>query len=773
MRLSTTTLARGAARRPWLTVSLWVVALLAAGAIIALVLPGSLTAQYSFFGKPDSKVGQQLLAQRMGMPQKANEVVLVRSPSATVTDPAFRAEVLGLQKKIAALGPSVVDGVGSYYAGGGKTLASADGHTTILPIVMAGNLVQAEKNIDKVHAIVHAADGRGGFTTLVTGTASIQSDFSHTAAHDLQRGESIGVPIALIVLLIVFGAVVAAALPIFLALMAITVAVALTALLGHTFDVSVFAINMISMMGLATGIDYSLFIVSRYREERARGLSDVDAITVTGGTASRAVLFSGLTVVLALLGLVLVPNNVFVSLATGAIVVVSMSVLAALTLLPAVLRLLGRRVDSLRLPYLGRRLVGGRADARDSWIARVAQRAMRRPALALSLGVVILLLAASPIFAMKTGVSGVSTFPNSFQSKQAFAVLNSQFPASQVNPVLVVVDGQASSAAVQRGIAALKGEITKDPSFGPAQVQTARNGSLTLLSVPVKGDAAGSTAIAGVRDLRTSLIPTAFQGSGARVYVTGQTAGNVDYIDVVNHYTPWVFALVLSLSFVLLLVAFRSVVIPAKAILMNLLGVAAAYGLMSLVFIKGAGAGILGFHQVPVIEQWVPLFLFAVLFGLSMDYQVFLLSRIKEAWDRTGDNTLAVTEGVRSTAGIITGAALIMVAVFAGFAAGQLVMFQEMGFGLGVAVLLDATLIRSVMVPAAMKLLGRWNWYLPSWLQWLPHLSIEGVPTVAGPAAGTSTPDGTGDPDGAERSRPVGRARADGPTCTPAGECAT
>jgi RND superfamily putative drug exporter len=745
MRFSTTTLARGSATRPWLTVGIWILALLGAGAIIALVLPGSLTAQYSFLGRPDSKTGQELLAQKLNLPQKANEVVIVRSQTATVSDPAFRAAVVALQAKLTALGPTVVDSVASYAQGGGKALTSADGHSAILPIVMAGDLAQAEKNIDKVHAVVHAADGQSGFDALVTGTASIQSDFSQTAAHDLQRGEGIGVPIALIILLVVFGALVAASLPILLGIIAITMAVALTALVGQTFDVSVFAINMISMMGLATGIDYSLFIVSRFREERALGRDKIDAITVTGGTASRAVLFSGLTVVLALAGLLIVPTSIFVSLAVGAILVVGMSVVAALTLLPAVLSLLGDRVNSLKVPYLGRRLLAAKADGRTSAWARLAQRAMRRPALALSIGVGVLLLAAAPAVFMKTGVSGVSSFPAGFESKAAFGVLDRQFSAGRVSPVLIVVDGALTSPAVQSGIARLKSELSTDKAFGPVQTQAAASGTLALLSVPVNGDSVGTLALDKVSQLRTTYIPQAFDGSGARVYVTGQTAGNVDYINIVNRYFPWVVALVLSLSFILLMVAFRSIVIPAKAIVMNLLSVGAAYGLITLVSLKGVGASLLGFQKVDVVEQWVPLFLFAVLFGLSMDYQVFLLSRIKEAWDRTGDNTRAVTEGVGATAGIITGAALIMVAVFSGFAAGDLVMFQQMGFGLAVAVLLDATLIRTIMVPAAMKLLGRWNWYLPSWLQWLPHLSIEGAPQVematgpeGGPAFGTA-----------------------------------
>ena len=751
MRLSTTTLARGSARRPWLTVGIWVLALLAAGGIIAFVLPGSLTAQYSFLGQPDSKTGQELLAQKLDMPQKANEVVIVRSQTATVNDLAFRAAVVALQAKLTALGPGVVDSVASYYRGGGKALVAADGHATILPIVMAGDLAQAEKNIDKVHEVVRAADGTGGFDALITGTASIQSDFSQTAAHDLQRGEGIGVPIALIILLIVFGAVVAAGLPIVLSLIAITMAVAFTALVGQTFDVSVFAINMISMMGLATGIDYSLFIISRYREERALGRAKIDAITVTGGTASRAVLFSGLTVVLALFGLLIVPTSIFGSLAIGAILVVGMSVVAALTLLPAVLSLLGDRVNSLKVPYLGKRLLSAKSDGRTSAWARLAQRAMRRPALALSIGVGVLLLAAAPAVFMKTGVSGVSSFPDGFESKAAFGVLDRQFSAGGVSPVLIVVDGPVTSSAVRSGIARLKSALSTDKAFGPVQTQAAASGTLALLSVPVNGDSVGTLALDKVRQLRGTLIPQAFDGSGARVYVTGQTAGNVDYIDIVSRYFPWVVALVLSLSFLLLMVAFRSIVIPAKAIVMNLLSVGAAYGLITLVSLKGVGAGLLGFQKVDVVEQWVPLFLFAVLFGLSMDYQVFLLSRIKEAWDRTGDNTKAVTEGVGATAGIITGAALIMVAVFAGFAAGDLVMFQQMGFGLAIAVLLDATLIRTIMVPAAMKLLGAWNWYLPSWLQWLPHLSIEGTPQVgAAPAPGRD-----GGPAGPPSSAPA------------------
>jgi RND superfamily putative drug exporter len=364
----------------------------------------------------------------------------------------------------------------------------------------------------------------------------------------------------------------------------------------------------------------------------------------------------------------------------------------------------------------------------------------------------VLLLCAYPALGMKTGVSGVNTLPNSFQSKQAFAVLEKQFSAGQVSPVQIVVAGRVDTPAVQSAGARLKSELSRDPAFGPVQYTAAKAGDLALLSVPVNGDATGKLALAKVSQLRATYVPQAFGASGVRVYVTGQTAGNLDYINAVNSHFAWVIALVLGLSFILLLVAFRSIVIPIKAIVMNLLSVGAAYGLITLVSLKGVGATLFGFEHVSAVEQWVPLFLFSILFGLSMDYQVFLLSRIKETWDQTGDNSLAVTTGVNATAGIITGAALIMVAVFSGFAAGSLVMFQQMGFGLAVAVLLDATLIRTILVPAAMKLLGKWNWYLPSWLEWLPHLSIEGAPA---PFMPSPTPDEPADQGDERGLRPV------------------
>jgi RND superfamily putative drug exporter len=737
--ISPQSVARYCALHPWRTIGLWALLVVLAFGLIGVLLPRALTAQYTFFNNPPSQVGANLLASRMGMPQKADEVVVVSSQSQTAASPAFRAEVLRIQSRIAALGPSVTDSVVSAFRGGrAVAMISANGHSAIIPVVMAGDVALADKNIAKVLSVVHAADGAGGYRALITGTASINSDFSHQATADLHKGEGIGLPIALIILLVVFGTVVAASLPVFLALIAITLAIALTAILGHLFSVSTFAVNMITLIGLAVGIDYSLFIVSRFREELAHGRSTIDAVAVAGGTAARAVFFSGMTVVLALCALLVVPTNIFVSLGAGAILVVAMAVCAALTLLPAVLGLLGPRVNRLRLPYLGRRLMDARAAGKPSFMARAARGAMRRPANSLAIGAGVLLLAASPLFGMKTGVSGVNTLPNSFQSKQAFEVLSSQFSAGLASPTQIVIDGPAAAPQVQAAVARLRASLAADGSFGAVQTQTDKAGNLTLLSVPIAGSSTSALAIAKVRELRDNYIPRAFAGSSAKVYVSGATAFNVDYINTVNAYFPWVITMVLALSFILLLVAFRSVVVPATAIAMNLLSVGAAYGLLTLVFQHGVGASIFGFQRVAAIEQWVPLFLFSVLFGLSMDYQVFLLSRVKEEYDRTGDNEGAISKGIGVTAGIITGAALIMVAVFAGFASGKLVMFEQMGFGLGVAILLDATLVRMVLVPSAMSLFGRRNWYLPSWLAWLPRLTIESTPLPAAADAGAA-----------------------------------
>ena len=579
---------------------------------------------------------------------------------------------------------------------------------------------------------VSAADADTAFDVDITGGNTLDHDFNQLAETDLTNGElKFGLPAALIVLVLVFGALVAAFIPMTIAVVSIIVTIAISSVVGQYTPVSFFIVNMITAMGLALGIDYSLFVLSRYREERRAGLERVDAIVATGNTSSKAVLFSGSSFVVALLGLLLVPDTILRSLSLGAIIVGVVTMSAALTLLPAVLSLLGDRVDSLRLPIVGR----DQPTISPFWV-RAVSAVLRRPAAALTIGVFLLLAAAAPVIGLQAGTSGVESLPNDTFAKSGVLALERSFPGVTTNdPAQIVISGDIDSNEVATAINALEASVSDDPDFGPVEVQVANDHKTALLSVPLVGDPDNSQARRGLDRLRGGLIPAAFDGTSTTVLVGGATAENVDYSDVISHWLPIVLAFVLGLSFLLLLLVFRSLVLSATAVILNLLSVGAAYGLLVLVFQHGIGADLLGFQQVERVEAWVPVFLFSVLFALSMDYHVFLLSRIRERYAQSGDTNQAVVQGVAATGRLITGAALIIVVVFTGFAAGQLVMFQQMGFGVGAALLLDATLIRMVLVPAAMALLGSWNWYLPTWLEWLPQLHVEGGGSAADEAA--------------------------------------
>jgi RND superfamily putative drug exporter len=429
-----------------------------------------------------------------------------------------------------------------------------------------------------------------------------------------------------------------------------------------------------------------------------------------------------MTVVIALLGLLYMPDTVMRSLGIGAILAVVAAVAAALTLLPAVLRLLGDRVNRLRVPFVGGAVYhegGGRF-----WHA-VSAKVTARPVVSILLAGGMLLAAAAPLLTLETGQNGIDSLPDDSPSKHAFTLLNEEFDTGAIS-TWIVVDGEPGDPQVAAAAETLQATLTADPAYGEVTVTPSPDGEILLVEAVTKLDPSTQEARAAVMDLRDAAIPAAFAGVAAEVSVTGDAAWTVDYVGVLNSRTPVIFVFVLGLSFLLLMAVFRSIVVPLKAIVMNLLSVGAAYGLLVLVFQHGVGASLFGFRPSDVIEAWIPLFLFAVLFGLSMDYHIFLLSRIKERYDVTGDNDESVAFGLGSTGAIITGAALIMVAVFGGFAMGDLAMFQQMGFGLAAAVILDATIVRSVLVPATMKLLGARNWYLPRWLEWMPEIHIEG-----------------------------------------------
>jgi uncharacterized membrane protein YdfJ with MMPL/SSD domain len=725
-------LARACSRHPWRTIGAWIGAVLLAVAALALVF-GDLTTNGHPTNNPESQRADEMIGRAFPPdPSRATtDLVVVSSARYTVDSPQFRAFVLRLAAAGRATGS--VDNARIYYDTHDRTQVSPNRHALLIPIVIPDT-----DQAGPVEDVVKRGDSSPGFDVGVTGNQTNDYDFNQLSQEDLKSGElKFGVPAALIILILVFGAIVAGLVPLLMAIISIIVALGLVALLSQPFNLSVFIINMLTGMGLALGIDYSLFVVSRYREERGGGGAKLAAIAGAGATASRAVLVSGTAFVVAMFGMMIVPNNVMRSLALGAILVGIVSVVAALTLMPALLGLLGDRINSLRIPIAGGASLE-QANPEGRFWSAIVSRVLARPVVSLVLAVSLLLALAVPVLGLNVGSNGVSTLPDRFPSKRGFALLQRDFPRATTDPVRVVAD-HASNPKVSVALQRVRSQLAASGEFvGRGEVATSPDGQTKLLQIAVRGDPEAPAAISAVRRLRSDIVPTAFSGTDATVLVGGDTAETADYLDSVSNPAPYVFLLVLGLTFVLLTVVFRSLVIAGTAVVLNLLSVGAAYGLLVLVFQHGWATSLLGFSHAKTIEAWVPLFLFSVLFGLSMDYQVFLLSRIRERYGASRDTSDAVLHGVASTARIITGAALIIVAVFLGFAMGDLIMFQQMGFGIAIALLIDATIIRSIILPSAMKLLDRWNWYLPSWLEWLPRLEAEG-PAPASPARAPAT----------------------------------
>jgi putative drug exporter of the RND superfamily len=721
-------LARASSRRPWVVVGLWLLVVLTAFVLVAMFLAfeGEAEITRTTESKQAARILDEGFPQEVASGQAITEVVVVRAEDGKVEAATTRARVASLADELRAAGATRVVTYGDE-----RRLVSQDRDSTVILLALGRD---GEDDVEEVVDVVERLDEEPGYRAAVTGNFTADADEDAASLEDLKKGELFfGAPLALVVLLLVFGAVVAGLVPLMLAIASIVVALGLVALLAQAYDLSVFTQNMLIGMGLALGIDYSLFTLSRYREERLQGREKLDAIATSGATAGRAVLFSGIAFVLAMLGLLLVPSTIFRSLAAGAILVGVVSVIAALTLLPAVLSLLGDRVNALRIPYFGRATEQAGREGRF-WGA-IVDRVMRRPVVSLVLAASLLLVLAAPVLALDTGTSGAATLPDRFESKQGYLLLREEFPRQSTEPVEIAVAGDVRGPAVEGALARLEQELGRRPIFGEPAVESNAAGTVARISVPLADNPDGERAIAAVRDLRNDAVPRTFAGVDAEVYVGGDTAEELDYHDTVNLWLPRVLLFVLGLSFVLLTLAFRSIVVPATAIAMNLLSVGAAYGLLVLVFQEGIGNELLGLREAETIDAWVPLFLFAVLFGLSMDYQVFLLSRIRERYAQTGDNDDAIAFGIGSTARLITGAALIIIAVFWGFAMGDTIAFQQMGFGVAVALLIDATIVRSILVPATMKLLGEHNWYLPSWLTWLPDVHVEGAepPFTASP----------------------------------------
>ena len=700
---------------------------------VAFLLNGTVGVETTeVFGAGDARKGQLLIEDRFEETEPLAELILFSNPSLDIDDPTFRATVEPLVAELRNL--EGIAFVASYYDTGLDFMVSEDRHALMVRLVFEpGDSDELLEFVKPVIATVHDANDRAagdGFEIEQFGDTSVNKAFDDLILEDFEKVTLTALVGGLIIMVLAFGSVVAAVIPLAMAMTAIFLTIGAAVLVSQAYALQEFYLQLVLLMGLAVGIDYSLFIVSRFREERAAGRPKLEAIQVASDTTGRAVFYAGITVVVSLIGLVLTGDELFIGMGIGAVIVVLFAITLSLTLLPAILSLLGDRVNWLRLPGLGRPSSGG-----GIWGA-ITDRVLARPAIFASVTGAALIALSLPVFSLHIGQAPFTSdlLPSGFEFKRGMEILEENFTLAETSPLQVVIDpgedGDVNTPEIQATVAGFIEAVEKDDAFVPPfNTQVSLTGNLMFISLPVAGIDNEDLAEAAVRSLRDDFVPNFF-GANAdiKVYVSDEfgAASNVDSRDNVKAKAPIVFAFVLGLAFLLLLLMFRSIIIPVKAILLNLLSVGAAYGVLVLVFQEGIGEEILDFKATGVIEIFMPLFLFAVLFGLSMDYHMLLLNRVKEAYDGGYSNEESVSIGIKRTAALITSAAAIMVLVFGSFLLSGFVFFKQMGVGLGVAVLIDATVIRAVLLPASMKLLGDWNWYLPKWLEWLPRFAPEG-----------------------------------------------
>jgi uncharacterized membrane protein YdfJ with MMPL/SSD domain len=725
MRLSFTgRIASWSANHRW-----WVIATSAIMLILAVLASSTFEVKLlddNDIAEGESGEAMRLLDERFGESGAPTEQLVFSHPSLDVSDPTYRSTVSDLIQELRDM--PEVSSVVSYYDTVDQRLVSADRHALRAQVEIADNARSDDDKIDAILATVYDARpdaSADGFYIGMAGDLSVLKQVEDLSEEDLGRVLMVTLILALVMLLLVFRAVVAALIPLALAMEAIIVATGAATLLSQGYPLADGFEVLVSMLGLAVGIDYSLFIISRFRYERQAGREKMEAITVASNTTGRAVFYAGITVVVSLAGMALTDNPVFISMALGVIFVVLVTIVGSLVFLPAVLSVLGDNINRLRVPLLGRTNGNG-----GIWSA-ITQRVLARPAIVASVTAVALLALAAPIASINMAfLTGSQALHDAVDAKQTVRLLEDQFGGGLATPATVVFDAPDLTAPeVQASVSRLVELVGQDDAFlGPFETVVNPAGDLLFVRVALAGDRIAAEQ--GVELLRDEIIPEALDGSEAQVYVTGMTAVSMDFTDAMYGSVPYVFGFVLGLAFILLLVMFRSIVIPLKAILLNLLSVASAFGVLVMVFQWGWGISLLGSEAPGVIGSWMPVILFAIVFGLSMDYHMLLLNRIKEAYDQGHDNDASVSEGIRLTAGQITSAAAIMVGVFGTFALGRNIDGQQFGLGLGVAVLIDATIIRSVLLPASMKLLGDWNWYLPSWLEWLPKVGVSEEPSA-------------------------------------------
>jgi RND superfamily putative drug exporter len=660
--------------------------------------------------------------------------VLVQSKTATVDDPAFAAAV-GTVVVTLSHEPNVT-GIVSPIEHPRAGLVSADRHSALVQFDVKG---PAEDATDKIAPILAAIDGaQSGNPSVIIeefGAASANQQLDQRFESDMRRAEVTSLPLTIGILVVAFGALVAAGLPVLLAFSAVLAAIGLNSLVSHVVPTDQQTLSaIILMIGMAVGIDYSLFYLRRAREERDAGYSSHEALFRAARTSGQAVLISGATVLIAMAGMFVSGNSLFTTIGLGTMIVVLAAMIGSLTVLPALLYRLGDNVDRIRIPF-----IRGRPRDDGPW-ARFVGAVMRRPLTAMLASGGALVILALPALGMHTKLPNLTDLPHDLKIVRTYERIQHAFPGSQTPAVVVVSAPKVDTPQMQRAYDLFRQRaLATGELYEPFTVQLNPDRTVARIDFAIAGNGDNAASVSALHTLRDTVIPPIARTlPDTEVAVTGVTAGTYDFNHQMAARLPYVFLFVLGLAFVLLLLTFRSLVIAATAVGLNLLSVAAAYGILVAVFQHGWGAGLLGFQTNGAIVSWLPLFLFVVLFGLSMDYHVFILSRVKELREAGMSTDDAIQLAITRTAGTVTSAAIIMVAVFGLFATLSMIMLQQMGFGLAIAVLLDATVVRAVLVPSTMKLLGEWNWYLPSWLEWLPSLALEGERTPS--AGGRSLP---------------------------------
>jgi RND superfamily putative drug exporter len=687
----------------------------------------------------DSFTGESGRAEKVlekSFPEPAGEQILIHSSTLTANQPAFRAAVADVRQGIADTG--VVKHIRTAADKDGAGLVSDDRHSELVYFEIKGDKDTASDRIAPVKAAVtDAQQANPDLRIEEFGDASVGAELDKWVQNDLHRAETLSLPVTLAILVIAFGALVAAGVPVLLAISGVFATIGLVAIPSHIFPVDQNASIVIMLIGMAVGVDYSLFYLRREREERDRGHDDTSALAIASATSGRAILISGLTVIVAMAGQFLTGDKGSTSFAVGTIMVVLVAMLGSLTALPATLALLGRHVEKgrVRIPFVRR----NRPARRESrmW-GFILDRVVRHPVAASAAALAVLLALASPALHFKVHQTGLNDLPPNMPGYTVMKHMQQAFPSNSAVADVVIEAPDVTSPEVKSAIGQLERKALDSGQIKhPFNLTTNSDKTVAVLDMTLAGDGTDRQSNDALTTLRERLIPqTLGTTPGVTANVTGETAIDRDSSTMLERNTPLVFGFVLTLAFLLLLVTFRSIVIPIKAIVLNLLSVGAGYGVLVAVFQDGHGASLLGFSKTGGVAPWLPLFLFVILFGLSMDYHVFILSRIKELVDGGMSTEDAVAEGIKSTAGVVTSAAVVMVAVFSIFATLSLIDLKEFGVGLATAVLIDATIIRAILLPASMRLLGDWNWYLPKPLQWLPHFRHEPAPRPAMEVAG-------------------------------------